>query len=125
MATATAVGTEYAYPKGSDTTMRRKITYGAVAISASPATYLTNGLVFSFAAPVFDVSSQSPITMQVYSISGGGYTYEYVASTGKVKVLTGAAAQSPLTELTTGGAIPAGVSGDVIEYKAEFLKGGV
>lgn len=125
MATALAVGTEYAFPNGSDSTQRRKIHYGSLAISVSPATYLAGGLVFSFTAPIFGVSTQTPITMQVYSISGSGYTYEYVPSTGKIKVFTGSAAQAPATELTTAAAIPAGVSGDVIEFKAEFLKGGV
>jgi hypothetical protein len=45
------------------------------------------------------------------------------ASIGLVKILTGAAAQSPLTELTSGGAIPAAVQADVIEYSADYLKG--
>lgn len=125
MATATAVGTEYAYPMGKDNTQRRTMTYGSVAISASPATYAAGGLAFSFASPVFDVSSQAPIDLEIKSISGSGYVYQWVKSTGKVKVFTGAAAQSPLTEVTDASAIPAGVSGDVLSYKATFNKGGV
>lgn len=125
MATATAVGTEYAFPSGKDFTQRRFQTYGSVAISASPATYAAGGLVFSFANVVFDVSSQAPIDLEIKSISGSGFIYQWVKSTGKVKVLTGAAAQSPLTEVTDASAIPAGVSGDVLSYKASFLKGGV
>lgn len=125
MAAALIVGTESAYPAGQDTTMRRKSTYGAAAISASPATYAAGGLVFSFAAPVFDVSSQTPIDLEIKSISGSGYIYQWVKSSGKVKVFSGAAAQSPLTELTDAEAIPAGVSGDVLAYHAQFLKGGV
>lgn len=40
---------------------------------------------------------------------------------GNLQVLTGAAAQSPLTELTTA-AVPATVSGDVIGFRAEFAR---
>lgn len=125
MATATIVGTENAFPAGKDSTQRRFHTYGAAAITASPATYAAGGLVFSFSAPVFDVSSQSPIALDIVSVSGSGYVYQWVKSSGKVKVFSGAAAQSPLTELTDGEAIPAGVSGDVLVYHAQFLKGGI
>lgn len=122
MATATAVGTENAFPSGKDMTQRRFHTYGSVAISASPATYAAGGLAWSFAAAVFDVSSQTPIALDIVSVSGSGYVYQWVLSTNKVKVLSGAAAQSPLTELTDAEAIPAGVSGDVLAYHAQFLK---
>jgi hypothetical protein len=44
-------------------------------------------------------------------------------SSGTLKILTGAAAQSPLTELTQSAAIPAAVSGDIIGFEADFLKG--
>jgi len=44
-------------------------------------------------------------------------------SQGTVKILTGAAAQSPLTELSQSASIPAAVSGDTIRFKAEFRKG--
>lgn len=122
MATAIAVGTENAFPAGKDTTQRRFHTYGIVAITASPSTYAAGGLVFSFAAPVFDVSSQTPIDLELKSVTGSGYIYQWVKSTNKIKVLTGAAAQSPLTEATDGESIPAGVSGDTISYHAQFLK---
>lgn len=125
MATATAVGTENAYPSGKDMTQRRFHTYGTVAVTASPATYAAGGVVFSFAAPVFDVSSQTPIDLELKSLTGSGYVYQWVKSSNKIKVLTGAAAQSPLTELTDASAIPAAVSGDTISYHAQFLKGGV
>lgn len=44
-------------------------------------------------------------------------------SQGTVKILTGAAAQSPLAELSQSAAIPAAVHGDTIQFKAEFRKG--
>lgn len=122
MATALAVGTENAYPSGKDMTQRRFHTYGTVAINASPATYAAGGLVFSFAAPVFDVSSQTPIDLDIKSVSGSGYVYVWVKSTNKIEIYTGAAAQSPLTQLTDGATIPTAVSGDTIVYHAQFLK---
>lgn len=42
---------------------------------------------------------------------------------GLVKILTGAAAQSPLTELTGNSGLPAGVLADVVNYEADFIKG--
>lgn len=117
--------TEYAYPMGKDNTQRRTLTYGSGAISASPATYAHGGLAIAFAAPVFDVSSQSPIDLEIKSVSGSGYIYQWVKSTGLVMIFSGAAAQSPLTELTDAESIPAGVSADVLSYKASFNKGGV
>src|ERR1700761_3045412 len=122
MATATAVGTENAFPAGKDMTQRRFHTYGSLAISASPATYATGGLAFSFASIVSGVSSQTPIDLDIKSESGSGYVYLWNKSSNKVQVFSGAAAQSPLTELTNGEAIPAGVSGDTIAYHAQFLK---
>lgn len=44
-------------------------------------------------------------------------------SLGTVKILTGAAAQSPLAELSQSASIPAAVSGDTIRFRAEFRKG--
>lgn len=117
--------TEYAYPMGKDNTQRRTLTYGSGATSASPATYAHGGLAIAFASPVFDVSSQSPIDLEIKSVSGSGYIYQWVKSTGLVMIFSGAAAQSPLTELTDAEAIPAGVSADVLSYKASFNKGGV
>lgn len=122
MATATAVGTENAFPNGRDNTQRRSFSYGTLAISASPATYATGGLVFSFANPVFDVATQTPIDVNIKSVSGSGYVYQWNKSTNKVQVFSGAAAQSPLTELTNSESVPAAVSGDTIVYEAVFLK---
>lgn len=44
-------------------------------------------------------------------------------SYGLVKIVTGAAAQTALTEITQSAAIPAGVSGDVLNLEMDFLKG--
>ena len=58
--------------------------------------------------------------------SAGGGTAVWTnngPSTGLIKILTGAAAQSPLTELSQSAAIPAAVSADDIAFEAEFLRG--
>lgn len=58
--------------------------------------------------------------------SAGGGTAVWTnngPSTGLVKILTGAAAQSPLTELSQSAAIPAAISSDDIAFEAEFLRG--
>jgi hypothetical protein len=44
-------------------------------------------------------------------------------SYGLIKILTGAAAQAQLTELTQSAAIPAAVSGDTLNLEMDFLKG--
>ena len=51
-----------------------------------------------------------------------GYHYEYDPVTDKLIVRTGAAAQTALTEVTNGAAIPAGLSGDVLQFWALFNK---
>ena len=62
-----------------------------------------------------------PFSVQFWSELASGYAYQYSRTTGVLYVLTGAAAQSPLTALTAG-AYAAGVLGDVIRYEATFQK---
>jgi hypothetical protein len=59
-------------------------------------------------------SSQAPTKVYVDGING--YYYQWVASTGKVKISTTAA-----TELTAT-TYPAGVTGDAVTFEAIFLK---
>jgi hypothetical protein len=105
---------------------------GTVAISASPATYAATGLVMDFTGKV--ETNRPPIAVSVRSAvaSGSGATSLFVynfnpgttPANGKLQVFTGAAAQSALAELADG-AVPAGVSGDTIQFEAWFKKGGV
>jgi hypothetical protein len=113
----------------SDFTGRKEIVQGVLAISASPATYVTGGIPCSFAGSDDIKSSAPPDTVDVKSqpaagTSPSGYVYQFCPGTsqanGLLAILTGAAAQSPLTELTNGASIPAGVSGDTIYFKAQF-----
>ncbi len=67
------------------------------------------------------INPPQPFSVQFWSELASGYVYQYSRTTGVLFVLTGAAAQSPLTALTAG-AYPAGVLGDVIRYEATFQK---
>lgn len=98
---------------------------GTVAISASPATYTTGGIVFNLNQA--DVkASRTPSDIEIHAISG--YVYRYVKGTDNsngllriyVPKVTGAAADDPMIELTSALAIPAGVSGDTISFQARW-----
>lgn len=121
MTVAAATPTINAFPNGIDNTQRMTIVYGTIAIGASPLTYATGGVVLSFSGLEPIKSTQNPVIVYIESVSGSGYTYEWNKATGKVQIFTGAAAQSPQTELTAG-AVPAAVSGDTIAFEAHFLK---
>src|SRR5713226_545402 len=76
--------------------------YGTLAFSGS---YATNGDALDF-GPVVGFSNKQPLNVDITGIAGFYYEYDYVAK--KLRVRTGAAAQTALTELTAG-AYPAGV----------------
>jgi hypothetical protein len=118
-------------PNGIDYTAKRIFLRGFVKWTAQA--YVAGGLLPSY-SPINDASgstveigtypttvSPAPDEMLVYSESGSGYVYVYIRSTGKIMIQTGAAAQSPLTELTAG-SLPAGVTGDVVRFIASWPK---
>ena len=97
--------------------------FGSIAISASPATYTTNGIPLSFMQAGIK-AQRTPLTVSV----GGkaGYIFVYIAGTdasnGKLKVFVqDAVATNPLAEMADALAIPAGLSGDTIGYTALWL----
>ena len=112
-----------------DLTSTRVILYGTVAWGAG--TYAAGGVTPNAFTALLDASGQAvllatlntvPDVINIYSTSGSGYFYQYVKSTGKVMILvTGSAAGSPLEELPNG-ALPAGVTGDTIAFKAEWVR---
>ena len=88
---------------------------GTLAIGASPGTYSTGGIAFPLKDPLIK-AQRAP---QKVSVSGiAGYQYAYVAGTdntnGKLKILAS-------TTETSSGAMPAGISGDTIQFEAMFL----
>jgi hypothetical protein len=122
MAGTTATITPSAYPNGYDNTQRMQHVYGTVAIGASPLTYATGGVALSWKIEGIKSTSQLPIWVEFISFGGSGYQYAWEKTGNTIQILTGAAAQSPLTELTNGAAIPAAVSGDTISFHAVFVR---
>jgi len=113
-----------------DWTGRNLIVFGTVAWSPSADTYTTGGNTMSFAG--FDDIKTSSLPNFVEVISqptsanhaANSYVYQFLPGTtlanGTLQIFTGAAAQTGLTELTSNAAIPAGVSGDTIKFRASF-----
>lgn len=135
MATATATVAAYNEPFGLDETAKRFYLHGTIAISASPATYATGGLVANWSAikdaagalVQLGTKNVNPDTVWIQSIGGSGYVYQYNKATGKIQIFTvdaaAVATQYPLIELANAAAIPAGISGDSIEFEAEWVRG--
>ena len=118
-------------PNDIDQTATRVFLRGFVVWTAQ--SYVSGGLLPSY-TNILNKAGQSielavyqqdvypaPDEMLVYSESGSGFVYTYIRTTGKIMVQTGAAAQSPLTELSAG-ALPAGVTGDKVRFIASWLK---
>jgi hypothetical protein len=61
-----------------------------------------------------------PDTLWMQTINGSGFSYSYNKTNGLVQIFTGSAAQSPSAELAAG-ALPAGVTGDTVEFEAEYV----
>lgn len=98
---------------------------GTIAISASPATYTTGGIVMNLNQAAIK-ASRTP--QRVYVSGLAGYTFVYVKGTTNangllmifVPKVTGAAADDPMIELTNALAIPAALSGDTINFVATY-----
>jgi hypothetical protein len=98
--------------------------YGTITVGASPLTYTTGGIALTIAG--FDqIKSSGPaIWFEAQSSPAAGTSpsgYTYVPTVGaagacKLAIFTGAAAQSPLAELSNAASIPAAVSGDTIAF---------
>jgi len=104
---------------------RGSIVYGTLAIDASADTYAAGGLVLD-ATNFRGKTVLSPEVKPKILLARGiaGYVYEYDRTGGKllVRAQTNAAAEdAPLGELADA-AIPAGVSGDTVNFFALFDK---
>lgn len=99
--------------------------YGSLAVGAGD--YAADGLAVSFLGLV--IASDPPLSVEISSqplvadATTGQYVYGWAKGTtqanGKMQIFTGAAAQSPLTELSDG-ATPAAVVADRIRFHAVF-----
>lgn len=101
---------------------------GNIAISPSPATYVTGGILMNLFVPLVKANA-APISMTVtgqgQGATGTVFEYRYIpgadGSAGLLKIFTtGTATQAGDAELTNGAAIPADVSGDTITFIAIF-----
>lgn len=113
-----------------DTTERSIILRGTVTVGASPLQYVAAGILADLTV-LGDAlkSSKLPTSVKMWSMPSTAspetnlYIYLFCLGTaqnnGKMQIYTGAAAQTALTELSAGN-IPAGVSGDVIQFEAVF-----
>jgi hypothetical protein len=121
MALSTVTATIYAYPNGYDNTQRRAIVRGTLAISASPGTYPTGGFSLATVFKIESIKNVSgvPAGLFVYTVSGSGYIYVWNRANNKLQIFQSGGAATPQGELAAA-ATPAGVSGDVIEFEAEF-----
>ena len=108
---------------------QRTITYFGVVAIVGSGNYVSGGIpVTSAKAPVVaplgqntPYADRAPVVAQVQSNTGSGFVYQYNTPTQKLQIFTGAAAQSPLTELSAG-ALPAGVTGDTIGFELIFQR---
>ncbi len=96
---------------------------GTLSITASTAVYVAGGIAMNLNQSNIK-ASRTPIQVTVMGIAG--YIYEYVAGTdnsnGKLMIraqTASASAGDPLGELAAS-AIPAGVSGDTINFEAIY-----
>lgn len=96
---------------------------GTLAITVSPATYATGGLVCNLNTSNVK-ASRAPLNVIIVPQSG----YEYLFfpgtdnSNGKLKIyVQDAVATNPSLEMANGTAIPAAVSSDVITFIATYL----
>src|SRR5258707_436214 len=118
MANTTAVPTV----TGQDNTQQNQILFGTIAIGASPLLYAAGGIPISFVGSALTTSQTTPRWSDIKSLSGSGYVYALKASTQKLQIFVeSAVAGNPLEELPAG-AVPAGVSGDVIGFRVEFKR---
>lgn len=136
MANATVTLTLNAYPNGMDNGEKYLYCFGVAAISASPATYPTGGLALNWTTlttvpegaqiPVNPTDIAAPVEVRFESQAGSGWVYRWKKSTNTLQIMAAsggtAGTGAPEEEMTNATAIPAGVSGDTIAFKATFVR---
>ncbi len=132
MTATTLTLTENSYPFGLSEGNDFVIIHGTASFGASPLTYSAGGMAISWTVGSNKFSSKgdgtnagTPYAAEFVSqgpVSTNNYVYVWNRATEKLQIFTGAAAQTGLTELTDGAAIPAGVSGDHIAWRAWFKR---
>lgn len=123
-----------AYPNGVTNDQRYIHLWGEAAFAADPATYVTGGSALNWASllsspdgvqlPISTQDIAAPVDVDFKSESASGWVYGWNKSANKIQILAAsggtAGTEAPFEEMTTGTAIPAGVSGDTIRFHAVF-----
>ena len=129
------------YPAGLNNDQKRQMVYGTVQVLNDAGTTLSSG-TFTYTAGGINVKwltlepikvvTLTPNWLDMKSVSGSGYTYQWVLPAGsgvwprlggppaagyqaKIKILTSAGAEITAT-------VPSAVQTDNIRYRAEFLR---
>jgi hypothetical protein len=116
-------------PDGSEFTQKNQIirgTFGVQASTVSPpltTTYAAGGLAVAWTAEPIKTSA-APFEVQVWSATGSGYSYVYNVNTNKLQIFVTAISPptGPDQEFGDGSTVPAGVTGDTIQFSAVFQK---
>lgn len=116
--------------KSSDMSQNNQSLYGTLAVTATPALYTTGGIVCSFQGFDGVRSDYAPLEVRAWSEPAAGapsgYVYQFLRGTtlgnGRLAIMQSAGSAAPLVEITDGAAIPAGVSGDTIRFRAVFQR---
>lgn len=119
MANATASVAVTAFPDGYDNTLSHQWYLGTITVAAG--NYPANGIPLTFNTADF-LTSNTPTFGEILSASSG-YTYRFDPTHQTVRIFVqGAAATDPMAEMTTGAAVPAGVTGDTIRFHLMFRR---
>ena len=129
MANTVATHTVNAYPSGLDSGQRMLYLWGTVSFSAG--NYVAGGSpTLGSSTCIYAAGSQIQITsniapVQIWYQSVGhppsGYSYSWDQTAQTIRIFQGGAAvSSPLAEIS--GALPAGVTGDNVQFEATFVK---
>jgi hypothetical protein len=117
------------YPSGQTSTLGPswQLVSGTVVLTAG--NYIANGLPLTW-NPMTSASGGSflpasslqttPSIVYFQSITGAGYLYAWDSVHGTLRIQECAGSAGPAVDITSGSALPAGVTGDTIQFLAVF-----
>jgi hypothetical protein len=128
MANATASLQVSSYPSGQTSTIAPswQLVLGTVVLVAG--NYVANGLAITW-NPMTNASGGSfypasnlttPALAYFVSTTGSGYFYAWDSVHGTLRIQECAASAGPAIDITSGSALPSGVTGDTIQFLAVF-----
>ena len=119
MANATATASLNAFPNGRDLTLNHIHALGTITVAAGD--YPADGIPLSFGIDGLIPADTSSFVIGRADSPSSGFIYRMDSVNQTLRIFTtGTASGDPLNELTSGGAVPAGVTGDTIYFDAVF-----